>query len=98
MKRIVEVHYFVKSGCRAEFFRQINEKGISAAARAETGNEKYDYFFSPIDPDELILLEVWSSPEAVQSHMETDHYRKLIELKKEFVVETTFSRYDAEQV
>lgn len=98
MKRIVEVHYFIKSGCRDEFFRQITEKGISAASRAETGNEKYDYFFSSTDPDELILLEVWSSPEAVQSHMETDHYRKLIELKKEFVIETTFSRYDAEQV
>ena len=98
MKRLVEVHYSVKSGCRDEFYRQINEKGIAAAARDENGNEKYDYFFSPTNPDELVLFEVWSSPEAVQSHMETDHYRKLMELKKEFVIETTFSRYDAEQI
>ncbi|MBP3855181.1 MAG: antibiotic biosynthesis monooxygenase [Ruminiclostridium sp.] len=98
MKRLVEVHYFVKSGCRDEFYRQINDKGIAAAARAETGNEKYDFFFSPTDPDELVLFEMWSSPEAVQSHMETAHYRELMELKKELVIETTFSRYDAEQI
>ena len=96
MKRLVEVHYFVKSGCRDEFYRQINDKGIAGASRAETGNEKYDYYLSPTDPDELILFEVWSSPEAVRSHMETDHYRGLMELKKKFVIETKFSRYDAE--
>ena len=32
MKRLVEVYYFVKSGCRDEFYRQINDKGIAAAA------------------------------------------------------------------
>ena len=98
MKRLVEVHYFVKKGCRDEFYRQVNESGIAAASRTEDGNEKYDYYFSPTNQDELILFEVWSSPEAVQSHMETEHYKKLMELKKEFVIETTFSRYEAESV
>ncbi len=28
--------------------------------------------------------------------METEHYRKLMELKKEFVIETKLSKYDAE--
>ncbi len=98
MKRLVEVHYHLKSGCRDEFYGKINVLGIADAARAEEGNEKYEYYFSPVDADELILFEVWSSPEAVKSHMETDHYKKLTELKKEYVTETTFTRYDAEKV
>ena len=98
MKRLVEVHYHVKSGRRGEFYRKVNDMGIAAASRAEAGNEKYDYYLSPIDPDELILFEVWSSPEAVQAHTETEHYRELMELKKEYVTETTFSRYNAESI
>ncbi|MBO6303135.1 MAG: antibiotic biosynthesis monooxygenase [Ruminiclostridium sp.] len=98
MKRLVEVHYFVKSGCRDEFLRRIGGLGIADASRTEPGNEKYDYYFSPTNADELILFEVWSSPEAVQAHMETEHYKKLIELKKEYVTETTFSRYEAENI
>ena len=96
MKRLVEVHYHVRKGCRDDFYRAVNRSGIADASRAENGNEKYDYYFSPSDPDELILFEVWSSPEAVQSHMETEHYQMLMELKKEYVIDTTFSRYDAE--
>lgn len=98
MKRIIEVHYRVRSGCRDEFYRAVSESGIAAASRAEAGNEKYDYYFSPTDPDELVLIEVWSSPEAVQAHSGTEHYQKLMLLKKEYVSETRFARYDAESL
>ena len=94
MKRFVEVHYFVRSGCRDEFYRQVNGLGIADASRAEEGNEKYEYYFSPENRDELILLELWSSPEAVKSHMETGHYKKLAELKEKYVLDTSFTRYD----
>ena len=98
MKRIVEVHYHVRSGCRGVFYDSLIREGIADSSRAEDGNEKYDYYLSPTDPDELILFEVWSSPEAVNAHMESAHYKKLAELKKEYVIETTFTRYEAELI
>lgn len=98
MKRFVEVHYYMKPGKRQAFYNAIINSGIADAARAEDGNEKYDYYFSPENENELILLEVWKSAEAVQFHMETSHYKALAELKKEYVAETVFKRYEISEI
>ena len=94
MRRLVEVHYFTKNGKRDEFYKEIIKRGIADSARAEAGNEKYEYYFSPDNDNEIILLEVWSSLESVQLHMETPHFRELTELKKAYIEETVFNRYE----
>ena len=94
MKRFVEVHYYIKDGKRDEFFNAILERGIADASRAEEGNEKYEYYFSPENENELLLIELWSSAEAVELHMCSSHYKELGELKKEYVTDTVFTRYE----
>lgn len=94
MKRFVEVHYYIKDGKRDEFYRTLMASGIADASRAENGNEKYEYYFSPDNENELLLLEVWKSAEAVELHQQSDHFKKLGELKKEYVTETVFTRYE----
>ena len=94
MKRFVEVHYYIKDGKRDEFYNAILERGIADASRAEKGNEKYEYYFSPENENELLLLELWSSAEAVELHMSSPHYKELGELKKEYVTNTVFTRYE----
>ena len=98
MKRAVEVHYFIKEGRRADFYNEIISRGIADAARAEEGNEKYEYYLSPENENELLLLEIWTSPEAVKLHMDTPHYKALGELKKEYVTETVFRRYEITEI
>ena len=98
MKRFIEVHYYLKDGKRADFYQAILQSGIADAARAEDGNEKYDYYFSPDNENELILLEIWKSAEAVQIHMNTPHYKALTDLKKEYVTETVFKRYEITEI
>lgn len=94
MKQFVEVHYFVKDGKRGEFYRTILERGIAAASRAEAGNEKYDYYLSPENENELLLIELWASAEAVQAHGQTPHFQQLAELKQAYVEDTVIRRYD----
>ena len=71
MKRFVEVHYRIKDGKRDAFYRALQESGIPAASRTESGNEKYEYYFNPENENELLLLEIWTSPEAAEQHMQT---------------------------
>ena len=71
MKQFVEVHYYVKDGKRDEFYHTILERGIADASRAEEGNEKYDYYLSPDNENELLLIELWASTEAVLTHGQT---------------------------
>lgn len=94
MKQFVEVHYFVKDGKRDEFYRAILESGIAAASRTEEGNEKYDYYLSPQNENELLLIELWASAEAVAAHAQTPHFKALGELKQEYVADTAIMRYD----
>ena len=98
MKRMVEVHYYLKDGKRNDFYNAIIRQGIADAARAEDGNEKYNYYFSPENENELVLLEIWQSAEAVQFHMETPHYQALVELKKEYVKDTVFRRFEISEI
>ena len=58
MKQFVEVHYFVKDGKRDEFYSAVLESGIAEASRAEEGNEKYDYYFSPNNENEVLLIRI----------------------------------------
>ncbi|WP_303797087.1 putative quinol monooxygenase [Ruminococcus flavefaciens] len=94
MKRIVEVHYYIKDGKRDDFYRTLMESGIADASRAEEGNEKYEYYYSPDNENELLLLEGWKSAETVELHQQSAHFKQLGELKKEYVTETAFMRYE----
>ena len=96
MKQFIEVHYYLKDGKREEFYRTIMERGIAAASRAEKGNEKYDYFYSPDNKNELLLIELWASEEVLKQHRETEHFKALGELKKKYVVDTVIKRYQVE--
>ena len=96
MKQFIEVHYYLKDGKRDEFYRTLMKSGIAAASRAEKGNEKYDYFYSPDNKNELLLIELWASEEVLKQHWETDHFKALGELKKEYVDDTVISRYEVE--
>lgn len=96
MKQFLEVHYIVKDGLREEFYERILAEGIDEASKNEAGNEKYDYYFSADNTNELLLLEVWKDDEAVQLHGQTKHFAALGELKKEYVTDTCIFRHSGE--
>ena len=93
MKQYVEVHYFVKSGKREDFYRAVLAQGIAEASRAEAGNRMYAYYCSPDNADELLLIELWESEEAVRLHGQTPHFAALGELKQRYVERTDIRRY-----
>ncbi|MBR4555297.1 MAG: antibiotic biosynthesis monooxygenase [Ruminococcus sp.] len=94
MKRFIEVHYYLKPGMRQAFYDAVISSGIADASRAEEGNEKYDYYFSPENENEILLLEIWRDAEAVRLHGETSHFKALGALKAEYVTDTVITRYE----
>ena len=91
----VEVHYFVKKGQRDAFYQAVKEAGIIACSSSEQGNRKYDYYFSPVDPDEICLLEVWDTIEDQKAHGQTENMKKLQALKAEYVERAVLNFYEA---
>lgn len=94
---VLNVTYKCKEDMREEFLEAIMTEGIDAACRAEDGNIKYDYYMSTQDDNEMLLLEKWRDAEALSAHQAQEHFKRLGEIKNEFVNETILEKYITEQ-
>ena len=94
---VLNVTYKCKPGKRDEFLAAIQAEGLDAASRGEAGNIKYDYYFPADGGDELLLVEKWRDAEAVAFHNEQPHFKRLGELKGEFVSETVLEIFETEE-
>lgn len=90
---LIHVVYNIKEGKRAEFFRKVEESGIIAASRQEPGNLSYDYYYPINDKNSVLLIESWTDSTAQAAHGKTEQYKKLSELKKEYVEEVTINKF-----
>ena len=94
---VVLVRYKCKQGCRDRYYEAIRNDRIDEMSRAEDGCIRYEYSLG-IDDDELILTEVWRDAAAIDFHKNSAHFARLGELKAEFVENTEFMKFSAEQV
>lgn len=78
---------------REAFLSDITTSGILDIIRAEEGCIRYDYFLSAADPDQILLVEEWTSEAMQQTHMQTLHMAKLAQIKEKYVDDTTVEKY-----
>ena len=88
----LSVNYFAKPGRREEFLRRVVESGILSAIRQEPGCQRYDYYLSCQDENEILLLEEWESQEHQRVHMEQDHMKRLADIKNDCIAETKLNK------
>ena len=91
---VLNVTYTCKPDMREEFLEMIITEGIDAASRAEEGNIKYDYYLPVDNSDEMLLVEKWRDAEALAEHARQPHFKRLGELKAEFVQDTVIERFE----
>ena len=85
--------YHCKKGQRDAFYRALCELGVGANSRAEAGNCRYEYYFAAEAPDDLLLVETWTSPELQQAHCETAIFAALQALKARFCESVEIDRF-----
>lgn len=89
----LNVTYKCKPGMRDAFFGALESEGLGEACRNEDGNFKYDYYFHTTDKDELLLVEKWRDAEVLAIHGQMPHFKRIGELKQEFVEETIIEKF-----
>ena len=80
-------------GKREAFLERLKEDGILAAIRAEDGCEKYDFYFSENDKNELLLVEAWTSRRHQEVHMTTEHMARFRVLKDTYIEKSVLKEY-----
>ncbi len=51
---------------------------LSYASQGEKGCIHYQYYLHPEDPEQLVIVERWESPEALSAHEKTSHFKTLL--------------------
>ena len=90
---ILNVIYKNKKGMGETFYKHLCSDGIAEATRSETGLITYNFYQSMDNPDEILLLEIWSNEETRAKHKTTKHYKRLTELYQEYVDSYTVNAY-----
>ena len=87
-----QVRYTVTVGERDDFLRDLAQLRMAESSLAEQGCLQYEYLL-PVDaPDQVLLLERWSSSAAQQAHTGTAHFAKLADVKQRYGLSTKVVR------
>ena len=90
------VTFRCRPGMRDAFLNAILTEGIDAAARAEPGNLRYDWYIPAGSDSDLFLVEKYKDAEAVAEHVRQTHTAKLVELKEAYVSDMVLEQYEKE--
>ena len=88
------VSYYTKPGQREAYYKALCDLGIRAHSQTEEGNLLYDYFFAAENPDLLLLVETWTTPELQAAHCQTEIFGKLAALKNEYVERVAIDKFN----
>ena len=61
----MNLYYTGTDGNARKFVEDMESSGTANAIRSEEGNLRYDYFFSAADPETVLLIDSWTSQEAI---------------------------------
>ena len=93
----INIYYTGTNGSAKAFADDMISTGIVDNIRAQEGNLRYEYF-KPIDDTETILLiDSWTSQEAIDKHHASPMMEKIAELRDKYDLHMTVERYVSDE-
>ena len=89
----MNLYYTGVDGNARKFVEEMESSGTAAAIRAEEGNLRYDYFFSAADPETVLLIDSWTSQEAIDAHHATPMMDTIAALREKYDLHMSAERY-----
>ena len=93
MSLTVNIYYTGKDGSARAFAQEMMASGLVNQVRAEAGNEKYEYFFPMEDPETVLLIDRWSSQEAIDIHHKTPMMAQIAALREKYKLNMRVERF-----
>lgn len=93
MSITVNIYYTGENGSARKFAEEMISSGTVEAIRKEEGNIRYDYFFPMEDAETVLLIDSWSSQEAIDAHHATEMMKTIMELREKYNLHMKVERY-----
>lgn len=95
MTLTIHIYYTGSPGAARAFAEEMCASGTVQAIREEPGNLKYDYYFPMDDPDTVLLIDRWSSQEALDAHHASPMMQHIARLREHYGLCLRVERYVA---
>jgi quinol monooxygenase YgiN len=97
MSITVNLYYRGEGGSAKEFAREMEERGIADAIRAEEGNERYEYFIPMKDPETVLLIDSWRDQESLDMHHASPMMGEIAKLRDKYDLHMSVERYVSDE-
>lgn len=89
----VNILYKGKNGSATKFAKEMTETGVVDKIRQETGNLRYEYYFSMEDAETVLLIDSWKNQEDIDSHHKSPMMQEIIRLRDKYDLQMEVKRY-----
>lgn len=89
----INIYYTGENGNARKFAEEMEQSGTVSTIRAEEGNLRYEYFYPKDDPETVLLIDSWTSQEAIDKHHLSPMMNKITELRNKYDLHMKVERY-----
>lgn len=93
---MLTINIYYRGKDAVSFMNEMESSGIADAVRAEKGCLRYDYFIPVREENTVLLIDSWTSQDALNEHHNSDLMPKIAELREKYDVRMTVERYVGE--
>ena len=97
MSITVNIYYIGKNGNARKFSEEMIKSGTVDKIRSEQGNLRYEYFQPFDEPETVLLIDQWSSQDAIDVHHASPMMRTITELREKYGLKMKVERYISDE-
>ena len=94
MSITIHLYYTGSNGNARKFAEEMMASGLVEAVRAETGNERYEYFFPMEDQETVLLIDRWQDQAALDFHHKSPMMAQIAVLRDKYKLRLRVERYE----
>ena len=93
----VNLRYTGENGAALAFAKEMTASGTVDSIRAEEGNLRYAYFQPFDDPETVLLIDQWTSQDAIDIHHASPMMQTIAELREKYGLKMKVERYISDE-
>ena len=97
MSITVNIYYTGENGNARKFAEEMVQSGTVDMIRNEEGNLRYAYFHPFDDPETVLLIDQWSSQEAIDVHHVSPMMQTIAKLREKYGLKMKVERYISDE-
>ena len=97
MSITINIYYTGENGSARKFAEEMVQSGTVDRIRSEDGNLRYDYFQPFDDPETVLLIDQWTSQDAIDVHHASPMMQTIAELREKYGLKMKVERYISDE-